>query len=177
MTPDEFVNLWGPDDFVRATGAGFDQLPVPAPSRSFLQNPGLPRLAGLQLDFSTLERPVRDLKTLLAAEGKAQPAVDWDKFLVIGRDNASYLCAVRDLGEIWAIWPRERLERFVNRGIPELASCLLGYRQISRGSEDLDEESYAQELRRYINQVDEAALEGEEHWWAVVVEQAGYGDL
>jgi hypothetical protein len=50
-------------------------------------------------------------------------------------------------------------------------------RQISRGSNDLGDEAYARGLRRCIHQADESALNDDEHWWSVVVEQAGYGDL
>jgi hypothetical protein len=176
MTPDEFTSLWGPDDFVRATEAFVDQIPLPSLDKAFLQKAGLPRRPGLELDFSPLEHPLRDLETVAARAG-VQPLVAWNRYLVLGGDNASYLCALRDEGQIWAVWPKDRLERFVNRGIPQLAACLLGYRQISRGSDGLDDEAYARDLRRYISRVDERALDGDEHWWTVVVEQAGYGDL
>ena len=164
-------------DFVRATGEGFDQLPIPAASKAFLQDPGLPRQAGLQLTFVALAEPLRDLATVVASDARIRPQPVWSRYLVIGRDSAAYLCAVRDGGEICAVWPHQGLERYVNRGVSELAACLLCYREVSRGSKGTDDEVYARELRRCIARTDETALEGDEHWWAVVVEQAGGGDL
>jgi len=143
----------------------------------FLRDAGLPRQAGLRLDFSALEQGLPLLGSL--AETKGLPIqAKWAEYRVLGQDNASYLCLQPGpKGGITALWLREKLQRFVNTDIPRFAECLLAYRQISKGSDHLNDEAYASELRRYIEQVDPMALDDEESWWSVVVEQASYGDL
>lgn len=42
-----------------------------------------------------------------------------------------------------AVWPRGRLERFVNTRIQHLAECLLAYRNISKGSRHLDDADHS----------------------------------
>ena len=101
----------------------------------------------------------------------------WAGYRILGQDNACYLCLEPGRDEITAVWPRENLRRFVNTTLPQFAECLLGYREMSKGSNHLDDAVYAEELRRYIRGVDARALEDAESWWPVVAEQASYGDV
>jgi hypothetical protein len=103
---------------------------------------------------------------------------EWAEYRVLGQHNASYLCLEPGPGgAITALWPQEKLQRFVNTSIPLFAECLLAYREIAKGSDHLNDEAYASEVRRYIQRVDPTALDDEESWWSVVVEQASCGDL
>lgn len=177
MTPKEFVSLWGGEDFVRPPVAQLDSGSLSEANAGFLREAGLPRKGGLQLDFSAIERGLPMLGSVLEAKGLAIQT-QWTEYRVLGQDNASYMCLdTGPRGVITAVWPRERIQRFVNTNIPCLAECLLAYRQISKGSDHLNDEAYASDLRRYIERVDPIALEDEESWWSVVVEQASYGDL
>jgi hypothetical protein len=177
MTPKEFVSLWGSGDMVHPPAAVLDSGSLGEANTTFLREAGLPRQAGLQLDFSALERGLPSLGSVLEAKGLPLQA-KWAEYRVLGQDNASYLCLEPGPeGVITALWPRERLQRFVNTDIPRLAECLLAYRQISKGSDHLNDNAYASDLRRYIERVDPIALDDEESWWSVVVEQASHGDL
>lgn len=177
MTADEFVALWGTADMVRPPAAVLDSGLLAEPNARFLREAGLPREGGLQLSFSAVEQGLPTLASILEAKGLLCRA-QWVEYRVLGQDNAAYLCLEPGpRGTVTAVWPRERLQRFVNTSIPCLAECLLAYRQISRGSDHLGAEAYASDLRRYVERVDPIALADEESWWSVVIEQAGHGDL
>jgi hypothetical protein len=177
MKAREFVNLWGAGDLVRPPAEAVASAALDQKSAEFLLDAGLPRRAGLELDFSSLEEGLPHLADLLRSRGM-QVEEEWAGYCVLGQDNAGYICVVPERDDaIVAVWPRERLERFVNTGIQHLAECLLAYRNISKGSSHLDDASYAEDLRRYIVGVDPAALQDAESWWSVVIEQASYGDL
>jgi hypothetical protein len=177
MTPNEFVSLWGSGDMVRPPVEVLDSSSLGESNTTFLREAGLPRHGGLHLDFSALERGLPPLGDVLTARGVPVPA-QWSAYRVLAQDYVSYLCVEPGgAGALTALWPRERLRRFVNTSIPCFAECLLAYREIGKGSEHLSDEAYAGELRRYILRVDPTALDDEESWWSVVIEQAGYGDL
>jgi hypothetical protein len=174
MRAREFLDLWGPAEMVRVPGRDLAAVSIPDDSKDFLAEAGLPREAGLRLDFSALP----DLEPLPAVltRAKLETRVAWRDLRLLGGDEASYICLTPQ-GAIVAVWPSESLERFVNSSIQQLAECLLAYREISKGSDHMDDETYAEDLRRYVVRVDPRALDDEESWWSVVVEQAGYGDL
>jgi hypothetical protein len=174
VTPQEFLALWGGADMVHPPEDAL--VSMGAASASFLKEAGLPRRAGLQLDFSPVEQGLPSLRNVLSAKGLSIQA-GWSGCRVLGQDNASYLCIEPGRDQVIAVWPRDKLQRFVNTSIPQLAECLLGYREMSKGSDHLRDEAYAEELRRYIHRVDNQALADEESWWSVVVEQASYGDV
>jgi hypothetical protein len=174
MKAREFLDLWGPGEMVRLPEEGLSTLSIPPDSKDFLAEAGLPREAGLRLDFSALPS-LEPLPSILARR-KLETRVAWGELRVLGGDEASYICLTPQ-GAIVAVWPGEGLERFVNSSVQQLAECLLAYREISKESDHLAEEAYADDLRRYVLRLDPRALEDEESWWSVVVEQANYGDL
>src|SRR6185369_14415190 len=159
MTPKEFVALWGGSDLVHPPEGTLTSLT--STNAAFLREAGLPRKGGLQLDFSAVGEGLPSLRDALAA--KQLPIMStWAPYKILGQDNASYLCLEPGRDEVAAVWPRERLQRFVNATLPQFAECLLGYREMSKGSDHLDDEGYAEELRRYIRRVDARALEDDE---------------
>jgi hypothetical protein len=173
MSPKEFVALWGHADVVHPpeTAAAF----LSTSNSVFLLEAGLPRRSGLRLDFSAVDKGMPSLLDVLASRQLLEQEA-WRDYRVLGQDNSCYLCLQLGRDHVVAVWPRQKLQRFVNTTISQLAECLLGFRDMSKASDQVKDQAYAEELRRYIRRVDGAALQDEESWWSVTVEQARYGD-
>ena len=97
------------------------------------------------------------------------------EYLIIGYDYGTNFCVAFTDGSIYAIDPRGRLDtRFMNSGVEQLAKFIETCDSLPPAA-DRPPEVLARELREALEPVDPKAFADPENWWAVVVEQVGYG--
>lgn len=94
--------------------------------------------------------------------------------IVIGEDEGSYLC-INPHGEIIAIDQEdESLIRFVNKDLRAFLDYIVVYiifQEKALGIEDEKGMQVLEDMREEFMELDERALDNEENWWAVIIEQ------
>jgi hypothetical protein len=170
ISPEEYRALWGEDNLVRARQEILEEINLPVETKEFLIKVGLPRQADLMFSFHL------DFSRLPLIDSPGIYRIGSDGFTEICLDEARNACVV-------SIDPHKQLpDTFVNSGVLQLAECLLIYRRskVKFSNPNLDEDqarSMVRDVAEEIKRVDGNALEGEEHWWAVIIEQMEDGLL
>lgn len=135
--------------------------------RDFLVEVGLPTRDGLLFPFFK----------------RADQFSVWDnegqRYLVLAEEREQKLCLDMDSGEIFLIDARNELPtRFVNSNIESLLEFIKDYEEAKAEALDATEETLNNSLtalrQRFTNK-DPQALEDEESWWSVVLEQTEQG--
>ena len=103
-----------------------------------------------------------------------------EKYLIIGDDYGTKICIKQNTGEVYSIDPNnEYTPRFINSNIQCFLQFLIVY--INKESElmeidDKKAKAIMDKMKNEFLSLDGKALECEENWWSVVLEQH-YSDL
>jgi len=99
-----------------------------------------------------------------------------DEYVFIGReDYGPDICVNVANGEVFSIDPEGRLpSRLINSSIKELGRCIEVADKYPRKAGEGPEVT-ADYLREEITRIDARALENEENWWSVILEQLSAG--
>lgn len=128
-----------------------------------------------------------DTEKILCETGLPQEPVEGVRFhvnqsekmingnIVIGEDEGTYLC-INAQGEIISVDPEgELLTRFVNKDLRAFLDCIVIYLVFQEKALEIEEEEESKqaldEMIEEFNKADERALDNEENWWAVILEQ------
>ena len=170
VSPKEFWEFWG-DDLVRAQPQALQGVSLPAQTKEFLLQVGLPRQADLLLSFQL------DLDELPQVGAPSE-------VFRIGTDGGTSICIDVSQGScIVSIDPDNQLPtRFVNSGVSQLAECLMIYRNSIGGlsRKDLSDDealNLISKLSKEIEAADPEALQGDDNWWSAIIEQTNAGLL
>jgi hypothetical protein len=170
VSPDEFREFWK-EDLVRAQPQALQGISLPAQTREFLLQVGLPREADLLLSF---QLDVDQLPQVEAPSG----------IYCIGTDGATSICIdVNQRATIVSIDPQHQMPtRFLNSGVSQLAECLMIYRKrigvLSNKDLSDDEAMYLiSELVKEIETADQEALQRDDNWLSLIIEQMNTGLL
>lgn len=104
-------------------------------------------------------------------------------YLVIGDDYGTSICAELQSGDVYSVDLESKLpKRFINSSAENLLLFIMVYEQHQDALEEAgDDEDGAleviAEITEKFNEYDARALDFEENWWAVILEQAEVGLL
>lgn len=109
------------------------------------------------------------------------PSAGRADYLTIGYDYGTILSLKLKTGEIWAVDPNGRTPpRFVNSRLSDFILFLAVYDSYGherQRASDEEDESIVQEIRRRFTARDPRALDDQENWWSLILEQMSYGLL
>jgi hypothetical protein len=155
------------NSFVRIPAALVGGLPLPEESKAFLSRVGLPTRDGQLFPFFQDEY---DFATWRHAD---------HDYLVLADQRGQKLALQLPSGEIYIIDSRNELPtRFVNSNVAALVCCLALYAEAQASflaSQTADTGQIASQLRRRISEEDARALDNEEHWWSVILDETEQG--
>lgn len=149
------------DNFELYTQKQYQKYNLSSDTQKILCEIGLPKepIEGVQFNMSSSEKVV---------QGN----------IVIGEDEGSYLC-IDPHGEVIAI---DRLDglliRFVNKDLKAFLDYIVIYIIFQKKALEVKDEEGVQVLenmREEFMKIDEKALDNEENWWAVIIEQIEMG--
>jgi hypothetical protein len=177
ITPEQFVAQWGTQGLVRVDSETVTPLNVPVESKQFLIEAGLPKKAEPRV---TLYAPPDLLASLpqMFQEDDIDFPQEFGGYRVLADDTAFFLCLDehRD-GVIVAVDPyQEEPTRFVNTAVPQVAESLLAYRALpgpdqAAGANKETLRGWLEELRGHLRRIDPQALQDDNSWWSVILEQ------
>jgi len=108
------------------------------------------------------------------------PRIVGDNMIAIGSDDGS-LIVVNDKLEILSIDDNNsEFIRFVNSSPHAFVGCISAYKEYKvevRNSIAEKEKSCVTRLKNKIEEIDSAALSGENNWWSCIISQAFEGNL
>ena len=162
----EDLKQFSGDEVVRVPASLLRKSSIPKSSIDFLTTVGVPTREGLLFPFF---RQAQDF-LLWSNEGRS--------YLVLAEERGQKLCLDLQTGNIFMVDSRGELPtRFVNSDIESLVSFLKFYsdaqttfRQSPEGAPKI-----ISDLRGFFARKDPRALEGDENWWAVILEQTEEG--
>ncbi len=101
--------------------------------------------------------------------------------IVIGENEGTYLC-INAHGEIISVDQEnedESLIRFINKDLKSFLDYIVIFLISQEKALDIEEEDerlqVLEEMREEFKKIDEKALNNEENWWAVIIEQIEMG--
>lgn len=101
-----------------------------------------------------------------------------NSYVIIGDDNGNVICIKQD-GKIVSIDSYGKYkEWFVNSNLECLLECVaifLMYDDRLATADDKEASVLIEEIRQQFNQVDANALDDDENWWPVILEQIEWG--
>ena len=172
ITPQEFIAQWG-NDLIKNTPASLKYVSIPAVSKQFLIEAGLPRwVPGLEIDFDRFED---ELPTLPEAfpNGYDFPG-DYRRYRPLGADPASLLCLdEQHNGALYSIDIDDNgvPTRFVKSSVPQLAEFLLIVRIVpsngpSKTYTDEEGAAYTKELAEKFRSIDPETMQDGNSYWS-----------
>ena len=176
VSKEDIRALWG-NAIIEYPSGVVAELAIPADSRTFLHDTGLPLESELEVRFSN---EVAVLEEFIGTDNLAAKPDERNSYR-IGTDGGTEICLKRGSGEVVSVDPTGQLpSRFVNSSIASFIVCLgifAKYRtRIARLADDeIDELIPSTEAE--IRKADDHALNHAENWWSVVVEQMQDGLL
>lgn len=159
---EEISDFWKNENLVKAEPTIIKDTEISEESKKFLLDVGLPKNFNLMLEF--------DL-TFSQINGCYK----------IGSDGNNSVCICDE--EIIVFDENEGLSKtFINSSVIHLAKCLISYQEILNSIDDFDyseeeSERLADFLTKSITKIDKRALEDEESWWSLIIEQTEQGLL
>jgi len=136
-------------------------------AKDFLASVGLPTRDGLLFHFFKRS----DAFSIWNYEGH--------RYLALAEERGQKLCLDLDTGNIFVVDSRNELPtRFVNSDIESLVEFIQAYSQAKDLFLKGPEERVAKilsELRMRFSDKDRKALEGDENWWSIILEQTEQG--
>ena len=120
------------------------------------------------------EEPIEGIKFNTSSSGKTI-----NENIVIGEDEGSYLC-LNPHGEIVAVDQENKsLTRFINKELKSFLDFIVIYLTSQERALEIEDEDerlqVLEEMREKFMEIDERALDNEENWWAVIIEQIDMG--
>ena len=175
ITPSEFIREWK-GERVRFSPASVETLCIPAVSKQFLIEAGLPNIETVRLSFHEEGQPLPTLPEFLGDEYPLPP--EFNRYRVIGDNYGSFICLdEEDDGKVISVETDEQLYlRGINSNVSLFAETLLLYESLPGGeaAEALSVESWQPKLlefRQNIHRIDPWALENRDRWWVVIIEE------
>lgn len=150
MQPAEFKTTWGSSDLTKPSEAALAGLPLPDATAEFLIQAGLPATAEPGFQFSFPSGTIPSLAEIRQPPGL--PAGELQHLLRIGGSAVTHTCIdVAGRGRVVQVIDDEGEPAvvFINSSVPQLAACLVAYRNIVG-------EALAQEARATRREVDNA---------------------
>jgi hypothetical protein len=98
------------------------------------------------------------------------------RYLVIGSDYENKICLTETTNEVYSVG--ELQSRFINSNIRSLVlflHVLLTQRAKLVGSTDEEAKTIVDGIREIFNRIDIKALENQDNWWSIVLEQIELG--
>ena len=177
---EEMLAHWGKEKLQRASPKLAESLRIPAASKAFLVEVGLPReeigLISYDLGpeaFPTLAEHAR------ARNANAPPGTA--AFRLIGRGNIApdFYLVDDEHGRIMEVDLEPQAIRFVNSRVEHLGAFLLAFVKSFVREEMSEEENkaYVHRMRADLLKIDPEALAESRHWWPQVLEQMEDGIL
>ena len=114
------------------------------------------------------------------SDGIKRTIIKGTEYLVLGDDDGSKLCAELSDETIQAVYEDDDLPiRYINSSIENFVLFIMFFEQYQLSlTEDEDENmKKLTDLQSTFNEYDETALNYEENWWAVIIEQIEDGLL
>ncbi|MCM1327013.1 MAG: SUKH-4 family immunity protein [Bacteroidales bacterium] len=150
------------DNFELYTQEQYQKYNLSPDTQKILCEIGLPKepIEGVRLHISSAEKEVQG-------------------YIVIGEDEGSYLC-INPHGEIIAIdQGDESFIRFVNKDLRAFLDYIVVYIIFQEKALEIEDEEEGiqvlEDMREEFMKMDERALDNEENWWSVIVEQIEMG--
>jgi len=149
----------------------FDDFYIPANSRWFLENIGLP----MSIEFLYLDFCNHDVSDKLIINNR--------HFMILGDEDeyGAKICIEQSTGKMYSVETKDnRVNRFINTDVICFMQCMTSYMRIIPNiiSKEYDLDAIAvvvNEIKCEILAVDEKALEDGENWWSVLLEQHEWG--
>lgn len=181
MTPTDFAAQWGEDQLLRYEPTALENVDIPNASKQFLIEAGLPRHAGLELEF---DLSASELPTLPQALEEENLPASFNRYRPIGVETATTICLdEQDNGCIYAVDIDGTLPtRFMNSSVPQLAEFLLVFRSgagiaLPKLASERDLQTSANALEEQFRRIDPAVFSDEDNWWPLIVMQRRDGML
>jgi len=176
---EEMMAAWGNDMIQRASPGTVATLNVPAASRDFLVQVGLPREVLLVVRFELERDPFATLAEV-ARKKKLPPPRGGEQLRILGYGiDAPDLCIDEAAGgRIVEIDLEGRVPtRLVNSGVEHFGTFLVafGKSKVRQEMSDEDNARYVRRMRSELLKVDPQALASADHWWPPVLEQMETG--
>jgi len=150
------------DNFELYTKKQYQKYDLSSDTQKILCEIGLPKepIEGVQFDISS--------------SGKAI-----NGNIVIGENEGTYLC-INPQGEIIAVdQENESLTRFINKDLRSFLDYIVIYLTSQERALEIEDEDermqVLEEMREEFMKIDGSALDDEENWWAVIIEQIEMG--
>lgn len=183
LTHDELLEGWEATEIVRLDPALIDGLELDDDTRRTLVEVGLPRR--FEYFFTTVADPLQDPGIDRAKDESLLGVYEHDgrSLLRLGSDYNGQVCVDPADGRVIEVAAAAPRAPRINGSVGQFVACLLALRLRTGSGLSLDEmsedelEAAAQQLRRQIEEIDSDALQDENGFWSLIVEQAEYGQL
>ena len=113
-------------------------------------------------------------------EGEPPPGPPPSGVVVLGHDGGTFLVLSRN-GSVVSIEPgADRAERFVSSSRRQFSESLAMLRDawgVRAELSESDADKRASRLRAEVSALDAAAVDGDDHWWSLILEQLEEGLL
>lgn len=106
--------------------------------------------------------------------------INGKEYLVLGDDYGTKLCAELTSENIFSVDVEGELPtRYINSSIENFILFIMIFEQYQKSLDEDEDENMNKlsELQSTFNKYDKAALDGEENWWSVIIEQIDDGLL
>lgn len=157
---------------LRSTSESLATVALPASSKQFLLQGGLPRGRPFGFDFE----PVQTLPTIgtyAAASGYSSMRGDPADARCIGDSSGALLFLdVREWTVRWINTGGGDAEMFVNTNVESLGACLAAYATLTRLREDVPRTELSARFAQMLLRIDPPCVEG---WWSTVVQEIEFG--
>jgi len=155
-------------------------LDIPSAAKLALEQIGLPREVEPFFTTNIQETGILALGEYSRFTG-TEMLSQGDELYRIGSDYGTEVCIRKGSGEVVSVdVQREYPTRFINTGLPQFIECLYVVSVERAEFVSLDDEEIDRRvlgIEREIARVDQRALQDDENWWAVIVEQMKDGLL
>ena len=173
--------VWKPKELHRASRQVVDGLSIPHDQKEYLHKLGLPNVEHLLLEFD-LSKPLPLLSKLSSTQNVPE---EYKGLKVIGtQDGEPSICLdEKRSGQLWSVDATgQDLTRYINCGVREFGLFLTVHKRdyLRPGLSKLPDKA----IRLIINTIeteyraiDKSALDNQENWWSVILEQMKDGLL
>ncbi len=169
MQPEEIIKFWGRDNLKRWPEASLRDVAIPASSKSFLAEVGLP----FRVDWTLRFDP--EANQLPRLPNKSH-------YRRIGFDDVVPICLDEQHGGRIVAVEREvgGTERYINSSVECFGECLVYYQQYRTSVRGVTEDEVAKLItttEERMRKADPTAFGDSNNWWSVILEQMNQGLL
>jgi len=167
----ELVRTVFPDAERRLTGpAALDSTPFPAQTVEFLRTVGTPLSDIREIDFTPALAPTRDDLGVYSPDAAGTSGV-----VIASTPGSVFVVAVERSCQVVCFEESDPGEYFVNSSLPQFVAALALYCEPAVAGRIMDDQDRAKEFSDRLSALDAAAITAPRSWWAITLEEIGYG--